>query len=361
MFNFWRPPIPMHDVELLQRITETSNAIVSDLPEFRTGSWEHYVDELRHGAGGFFVHIDANFLSRLVEMVDRPSPVSGIHRQVAALMCLAICCDMKINPTHATHEYAFTGEYDPDRRLALFYYVDNLHPHVFSDFALGRIRQLGDQRQISTESTQHDGTHKEYLRGFGLVRICLLKVMEIHTRPRSQKLPISDRVAFVRELMDWMFNDFLCCAEVLLVAHGLWGRNSNKCVIRRPNSLDIGTIERSIENAAWDLSLALTWADFNRKRAIDDPIHLIFSLDKPLVNLCHHLVGSPEQSIEEATLQIVREYWPEPHCHEIANATLPQVTAIDRLAGKRKAPSDPDNIQNELMKQIKENVAKRSG
>ena len=124
-----------------EEMTSESNCIVSCIPEFRSGRWLDFIDDQIQFGTEYYAHIDANFLARLMEF-SNDKPTTKLERLTAATMCLAICANMKVNPTFATHEYAFSGSLEPDDRLAYFYFLDNTHPQLLADLALGRIQTI---------------------------------------------------------------------------------------------------------------------------------------------------------------------------------------------------------------------------
>ena len=164
---------------------------------------------------------------------------------------------MHVNPTFATHEYAFSGKDEPDPRLAAFYYLNNLHPQQLADFALGREhRTLPNMNDLSP--TKHKGTHRQYLRARGLTYASLLQIVKLHrcTEKLSESNTLQMRFNRAVALLDWMYNDFLFCGTPLFVADQLWGQHRTKTVLKKIDSCDASTVLSICKNASWDLVLA---------------------------------------------------------------------------------------------------------
>lgn len=306
----WKPPIDIHDLALLEEMTSESNCIVSCIPEFRSGRWLDFIDDQIQFGTEYYAHIDANFLARLMEF-SNDKPTTKLERLTAATMCLAICANMKVNPTFATHEYAFSGSLEPDDRLAYFYFLDNTHPQLLADLALGRIQTIQHKH---LDRTAHFGKHKERIQFFGLVHLPLLKLMEIQTNSPSVNGSESRLAsAKIKELMQWMFDDFLLVGSVIMLGHELWGRRAIKSLISSPNSTEPEKILRSVENAAWDLVLVLNWAEFENKRnpKDGDPVNLIFTHDQALARIALASMGDAgSKDVDKQYVAELEEMWP---------------------------------------------------
>ena len=292
-----------------------SPGIVSLLDDFGSGSWERlFREHVVHGTE-FYAHLDANFLSYLLSLFS-PAPLTDHARQAAAMMCLAISFDMKVNPTFATHEYAFTGTDAPDPRLAGFYYLDNLNPQQLADIALGRQPQHRLPMLDELPTTKHEGTHRQHLRMWGLAYASMLKIMELHrcTSDLSGRNNLLNRVQRAEALLDWMYHGFVFCGSPLRVADQLWGRYREKTVLKGIDTCDASNVLAMCKNAAWDIVLAENWAGSESKREPGDPIHLIFTFDKVLRELATQLLVTPELqslSASEVVLEKYRRSWPD--------------------------------------------------
>jgi hypothetical protein len=355
----WKPPIEVGDIVSLQEMTTKSNCIVSCIPEFRSGRWLDFVDDQIQFGTEYYAHIDANFLARLMEF-SKDKPKTKLERLTAATMCLAICANMKVNPTFATHEYAYSGSREPDDRLAYFYFLDNSHPQLLANLALGRIQAIQHKH---LDQTAHFGKHKERIQFFGLVHLPLLKLMEIQTNnPTANGSESKIGSAKIKELMQWMFDEFLLVGSVIMLGHELWGRRAIKSLISSPNSTDPEKILRSVENAAWDLVLVLNWAEFENKRnpKNGDPVNLIFTHDKALARIALASMGEPgSDDVDEPYVAQLEEMWPSDIAAELLTFHRNLESNLGSPTRKYAQSGDQnkycDRLERELIRKIKGN------
>ena len=355
----WRPPINVHDLPLLENMTIESNCIVSCIPEFRSGRWLDFVDDQIQFDTEYYAHIDANFLARLMEF-SKDKPKTDLERQTAAAMCLAICANMKVNPTFATHEYAFSGSREPDDRLAYFYFLDNTRPQVFADLALKRIQFIPHKK---LDRTAHFGRHKTRTKFFGLVHLPLLKLMEIQTNYRfDTRSEIEKGLAKTKELMKWMLDEFLLVGSVIMVGHELWGQRATKSLVGSPNSDKPDKILPSVENAAWDLTLVLNWAESESKRnpKNGDPVNLIFTHDRALSRIAMASMGEPgSEDVDRQYIAQLEEMWPRDIAGELFQFHRNLESMIDLPSRKYASTNEKsryyDILKQELIRKIREN------
>jgi hypothetical protein len=345
----WAPPVSIDDLTQLSLMLRNSPSIVATLDDFSTGNWEEFFQEhVVHGTE-FYAHLDANFLSQLLRLFSHAS-LTEHARQAAAMMCLAITFDMKVNPTFATHEYAFTGLDAPDPRLAGFYYINNLHPQQLADFALGRRQgqQLPALNQLLP--TKHEGTHRQQLRMHGLAYASLLKIVELHRciPELSGRNDLSTRARRAEALLDWMYHDFLFCGAPLFVADQLWGQHRQKTVLKGIDACDASNVLTVCRNAAWDLVLAENWAESEGKRRPGDPFHLIFTFDAVLRTLADQLLVKPHQQTQEWSALVLEKYrcsWSHEIAASLADRYLHYESTLDRPTRTWNSENRPNNSE----------------
>lgn len=362
---YWTPPVAIEDLDEISLLIGKSTPIVALLADFRGGGWKPFFEEhVCHGTD-FFVHLDANFLSHLLSLFSCSYPSE--HARVAAgMLCFAVTFDMKVNPTFATHEYAFSGSDPPDSRLAGFRYLDNLHPQRLANIALGR--EHGVLPSIdSLPRTPFFGTHQRHLRGRGLAYASLLKIVELHrcTPGLSENNSLAVRFERAKALLDWMYHDFLFCGTPLRVADHLWGRRPTKTVLKGVDTCDQSNVIALCMNASWDLVLAENWAEWEAKRSPGDPFNLIFTFDRALRNLTEHLLVTRHVqafSKEEALLQTNRRSWPEAMARSLTERYLEydcELESKSRLWHSDRRPNN-DRFVADLEEQVTSKLAGRS-
>lgn len=345
----WAPPVNIQDLSDLSALLRDKPPIVSTLPDFGNGQWEAFFHEhVRHGTE-FFVHLDANCLSYLLQLFSNDG-LTDRAQQAAAMMCFAITFDMKVNPTFATHEYAFTGRNDPDLRLAAFYYINNLHPQRLADAALGRWSGQGLPMIDTMPATKYDGTHRQHLRMHGLAYASLLRIVELHRciDGVTRKADLTARVRRAEALLDWMFHDFLFCGAPVVVADQLWGQRRQKTVIKGIDTCNASNVLDVCRNAAWDLVLAENWAEAEGKRQPGDPIHLIFTFDRVLQDLAGHLLVKPHQKSQPRRQQILQKYcrnWPDRIAASLTDRYLDYESKLDSPTRTWNSDDRPSNSE----------------
>lgn len=321
----WAPPVELDDLDRLSDLLRPAPPIVSMLPDFGDGEWKAFFHEhVRHGTE-FYAHLDANFLSELLRLFSSGA-LTELARRAAAALCFAITFDMKVNPTFASHEYAYTGSDDPDLRLAGFYFLNNLHPQRLADAALGRARERMPALETMPR-TPHADTHQQRLRMWGLSYASLLKIVELHrcTPALSERHDLQTRFARAEALLDWMYHEFLFCASPLVVADQLWGSRRLKTILKGVDRCDGTNVLAMCQNAAWDLVLAENWAESEGRRLPGDPIHLIFSFDNALRQVAGELLVKPadiDRGREQWVLQKYMRSWPQPMAEALAERYL---------------------------------------
>ncbi len=344
MNTIWIPPVAHEDLVAISDLLRDTPPVISALPDFGNGRWENFFNEhVIHGTK-FYAHLDANFLSSLLYAFSSRS-LSKQSRQAFAFLCIAVTFDMKVNPTFSTHEYAFTGQDNPDSRLAGFYLLNNLDPQTLADIALGReFPSLPQLAQLPP--TIFNNTHRQYLKTRGLTYASLLKIVDLHRcdSELSSRDNLDTRFARAKALLDWMYYDFLFCGTPLFVADHLWGKQRSKSILKGIDKCNRTNVLSICQNASWDLVLAESWAGYESSRSPGDPIHLVLTFDKALRSLASELLTLPNQqhlSHEEQVLRKHMRNWPKQMAEKLTQKYLSYEEKLG--SSDRNWNSDPPN------------------
>lgn len=313
-------PLTDDEFDELSKIVNAHLPIVSEFPELETGDWEVFFDQRMIQKTEFIAHIDANFLSRLIELFSEQPQISSQCRAVAALMALAISLGIEINQTIAIHEFALTAESNPLERERYFQYANNLHPKEY----LAVIRNAQKCLRIPRECRQRCEEHESFfpIEGYAKNHLAILKLLTINTRPENQKdNRIESRAARMMELIRWMYDDFFVLGPVILLAHQVWGNNPDRAVLKNAMSRNADKLLVNARNAAWDLVLAESWSRLETERRPNvDPINLLFTLDKPLARLARRLLFVDRPGDTKWTADVVaREFWNDDCARQIVD------------------------------------------
>jgi hypothetical protein len=352
----WAPPVSFDDLNAVSSMLSKSPSIVAAWDDFCSGDWKEFFQEHEIEGTDFYAHLDANFLSQLLRLFSS-SAISNETKVASALMCLAVVFDMKMNPTFATHEYAFTGSDPPDSRLAGFNFINNLHPQFLADVALGRVRNAPFPRLDSLPPTKHVGTHRQRLRMDAIVYTSLLKVVEMDRRLSTSRGSLAQRATYAEQLQDWMFHDFIFCGAPLKVSDQLWGQHRQKTVLKGIERCDASNVLQTVRNATWDLVLAENWAEYESKRKPGDPFHLIFTFDRSVRAIASRMLMKPtdrDLTEEDLVLKDYRSCWPEPVARSLAGRYLAYVQNLEspaRLCNSSQRPSRSD-LMDKLERQV---------
>jgi hypothetical protein len=354
----WAAPVSFDDLDAISSMLSKSPSIVAAWDDFCSGDWKEFFQECEIEGTEFYVHLDANFLSQLLRLFSG-SKITDQTKVACALMCLAIVFDMKMNPTFATHEYAFTGSDPPDPRLAGFNFINNLHPQVLADIALGRAHNALFPRLASLPPTKHVGTHRQRLRMDGIVYASLLKVAAIDRRLLMTQRTLAQRAKRAEQLQDWMFHEFLFCSGPLKIGDQLWGQHRQKTVLKGIERCDASNVLQTVRNATWDLVLAENWAESEAKRKPGEPFHLIFSFDRAVRTLASRMLMKPVDrhlSREALVLKDHRSCWPAPIARSLASRYLDyerNLGSPNRLWNSPRRPN-PSDVVDDLEREVLE-------
>lgn len=354
MNAYFTLPVSLPDLDQLSEMIRESASIVSLWDEFAEGDWRAFADEVVVKGSTIYAHLDTNVLSYLVDVFDGRNP-NEMRRLAASLMSLAVCFDMKVNPTVAIHEYAMTGRDEPDERLAAFYAIDNTHPQVLADYALGRIGSLGFSSRDKMAPTQHRGNLATPIRGDAFYTALVYKVAALHFAPRFKGMRVGARVKRFRELIDWMFYELGFSAAVVQAAAQLWGDQSRKSAIKLSANADSAKFFRKLRNSIWDIVALESWAEAERERQSGDPMHLLFTADQALAQLGPPLFARYDETPIENVIRTFGLHWSSEHVVPIAERYLDYQQRADDPS--RRNRQDLAAVTAELQSEIESYLA----
>lgn len=153
---------------------------------------ETYLREsLDHGTHFVFM-MDRNLITRLI-FLSRGESATHAHRVAAAVHAFAQTTDSLIEPNMALYELAATdGGDEALSELAEFRRLDNSHPQLFADIAIGR----SDTLEVGCLS-EEPGAHRERfdltmsLRRWRACYTAALKIATLELSPASAEKKMS--------------------------------------------------------------------------------------------------------------------------------------------------------------------------
>ena len=336
----WKPPIAFDDLDELSELVAKDSPIVSAWDELSSGDWKSFYKDCIVHDDDYLVYLDSNVLSHLISMYDGAKPNMRM-RQSAALMAISIVFDFKVNPTIASHEYALTGSNPPNQRLAAFYAIDNLHPALLSDYALGRVDSLCLIQRSDLPSSQHRGKLDVPITGHAFYRTCLLKVIALQTDNSFTGHKIKDRAKRYRALVDWMYYEFGFSNAVLAIANQFWGQRRGQSVLKISQTTDPDKLMAACENATWDVVVVESWSKSENDRNPGDRMNLLYTFDKALASVGRELLAKPRQGVDntqEDAERILKTHWPARIAKELSQY-------VNNLQDKLDDPFEPINLR----------------
>jgi hypothetical protein len=191
-------------------------------------------------------------------------------------MAFSQCAGIKIDPSLAFYEFAANaGNEAANEELRNFRIADNLHPSLWADIVLKRTSAL----QLPSESLPEIPVSKPVdfempLRRWRRNYIIALKIAELELRGGKG-------VQLMRELLRWMYEDFLIGGPALILAANYLAPNSaRKRLLKSLRSPDREQAILGVQNAAWDLTLLSEWLRRIQEQEEQNELTLLCSMDK---------------------------------------------------------------------------------
>lgn len=199
---------------------------------------------------------DRNLFTRWIGLVNLKK-VTAQHRLAAAALAFAQCADIGIEPNMALYEIAAqeTGQ-AAQMELALFRRIDNTHPAIWADIALGR--RDGVEEGVLAEPPSKD-QHIDFnmpLRNWRRHYAVLLKVAELELFLKGK--PIDRALA----LLQWLHQDFMFKAPALSLAlHYFLPISGRGKLLKNLRAEDRNRALDGVRNAVWDLAITSEWIE----------------------------------------------------------------------------------------------------
>ena len=186
----------------------------------------------------------------------------------------------------AIYEYIDSGYYEQAvNELSLFRSVDNIHPQILIDLALGRITSIPSN---SLNSVRVDPIQK--LKGEDIHRWKLhygitLKLAKIEMAGGK---PYEKIEAFLR----WMYTDYIFSASAIIFGLIYFSDKRIKKMVKNLNCSDSDKFIKGIRNAAWDMTVVHYWS----KKAIENrgagDLWLLCTEDRALKKIANFIVST---------------------------------------------------------------------
>ncbi|NTW48933.1 MAG: hypothetical protein HGB19_04220, partial [Chlorobiales bacterium] len=233
-----------------------------------------------------FLLADRNLLTRWINLTKVVSVTDEV-RVAAALLAFCQCCGILVEPSIALYEVAAESENETaSYEEAVFRMVDNAHPQVLAEIALGQ----SDSAPMSFISAGNISVSKNVdftmpLNAWRMNYVLALKVAALSLS--------GGKTEFLTErLFDWMYSQYVFLAPSTVLALFYFSPNSpKKGLFKQIRSEDRERAIAGIKNATWDLTLIHHWVNMVRNQRTNKTINLLGSLDKKLHTIARSIIA----------------------------------------------------------------------
>lgn len=249
--------------------------------------------------------LDRNVLNDVVALArTATSPVanrlSDRGRFGAAVMAYLLCCNILVDPGLAVHEWPTDGL----KKLTLFRRADEADAVLYVNIALGRANRFAPSDLPPPKVGLSSETLSGNVSGRKEHRLAVLKIAELELTPLSHYQKIE-------KFFEWTFNNYVFLPTAMNLAIQQFGPRRSKPILRRVASADRQRALAAVDNAAWDLTVAMHWAERATKQLSEKKFWVLCSRDEALKALARNLHFSQDagQTKEGALQKSFMDWW----------------------------------------------------
>lgn len=284
-----RIPIDANDLTAIEEMLQNADVFTTTFQEVGAGVYKagtYFEQRMFHQTEAALL-LDRNVMTRLVGLA-RGRPVSSESRVAAAALAFAQTINAQIEPSMALHEFASTQGNEPAlEELHLVRRLDNTHPQVLANIALGRGElDLGELADVPEPEERPN-----LARSLRRWRFCYTVALKIAELELSNLKP----EAKMRALIDWMGADFLFVGPALALAMRYLAPNGRKKrQFKYLRSVDRERAISGVRNAAWDLALISEWSKLVDEQREERCLWLLTTFDRGLREVARSVRTSVE-------------------------------------------------------------------
>jgi hypothetical protein len=297
-----------NDLKVIERILRERDIIRLVYPKdlFDQYFLGDYLEQIHVHESKFTALLDRNIFSDIIAVAKKTDTKSTTKTQQTACALLAFLqlSDTLIEPGMAIYEYIDSGYYEQAiNELSLFRAVDNIHPQIFIDLALGRISSIPPSslnflRVDSIQELKGEDIHRWKLH-YGLT-LKLANIEMIGGKPYEK----------IEAFLKWMYTDYIFSASA--VNFGLIYLSDKRItkMFKNLNCGDIDKFKKGIRNAAWDMTVAHYWM----KKAIENrekgDLWLLCTEDKALKEIANFMASTynSDEDLKERSKSLFLNY-----------------------------------------------------
>ena len=297
-------PVPAHDLEQVA-------GILRDADVFRAGPTAGDIYSWRtcrkaHADGvTILALLDRNVLNDVVSLArtattNSVGPLSLRAQFGSAVMAYLLCCNILIDPGLAVHEWPD----DALDKLMLFRRADEAAAARYVAIALGRAHRLAPTDLPPPKVRPPAVRPSKNVSGREEHRLAVLKIAELELRPLNNYQKIE-------KFFEWSFNNYVFLPAAISLAAQQFGPHRSKPILRRVASADRQRALSAVDNAVWDLTVAMHWAERVTKQLPEKKFWVLCSRDEALKALARNLHFSRDagQTRESALRAMYVSLW----------------------------------------------------
>lgn len=297
-----------NDLKGIEKILRDRDIIRSVYPKdlFDQYSLGDYLEQIHVHESKFTALLDRNIFSDIIALAKKTDKKSTTKTQkdACALLAFLQLSDSLIEPGMAIYEYIDSGYYEQAiNELSLFRAVDNIHPQIFIDLALGRINSLPSNslhslRVDSIQELKGEDIHRWKLHyGFALK---LASIEMTGGKPYEK----------IEAFLKWMYTDYLFSSSATTFGLIYFSDKRIKKMVKNLNCSDSDKFIKGIRNAAWDMTVAHYWS----KKAIENrekgALWLLCTEDKALREIANFMASTynSNEDLKEKSKSVFLNY-----------------------------------------------------
>ncbi|MBV9128000.1 MAG: hypothetical protein JO117_07945 [Verrucomicrobia bacterium] len=334
-------PISLADMERLQVMLREMGIFCTCPTDIDRYNWQTYgmaAAEHNTDTRAFFdrnVFSDVVSLARSSDLDEAPASIER-GRMGAAVMAFLQCCNIMIEPSLALYEEPAGANQD----LRLFRRADEVDARIYTEIAFGRLDRIPRGQLPPPKIEPQPIDFARAIKGARIHRIAVLKIAQLEL---SNLRPLTK----LKQFLDWVFHDFVFLPAAITLAAQQFAPSRGKPLLRHLRSLDRQQALRGIQNAVWDLLVAMSWSEEVLKQKQEKRFWLLCSRDESLKQLASKLLFIPVQgeSREVALRRIYSELWGQELGRALSSEVMSLIT--DKDSPRRKCnQSEPDFEQH---------------
>lgn len=344
-------PISISDIEQIQIILKDQDIFLSPRNDIDRYDWQTFRLAAAEGGTETVALFDRNVFSDVVSIarsaeIDQAPASIERARIGAAVMAFLQCSNVLIEPNLALYEEP-NGAFKDFR---LFRRADEVDARIYTEIALGRLDRISGFQLPPPKVEPKPEDFTRPFKGAEAHRIAVLKIaeLELSTLPPLKKL---------KQFLRWVFHEYVFLPAAVTLAAQQFAPPRGKPLLRNLRSTDRQKALHGVENAVWDLLVAMNWAERVLEQKQKKRFWLLCSRDEALKQLASRLLFTSieGESRDVALRRIFSELWGAELGRSLSREMVSLMDDKDNLARKVNQPNFDqhfDTLEAELKRRV---------